>query len=42
MTIEALGMFLDGTKTQYLRTMVRGELLRQFEIFSAELVSATP
>ena len=42
MTLEASGLFGDGTNIQYLDTMLHGEVLRQFEMFSAEVGSATP
>ena len=31
-----------GANIRYLRTLVRGEALRQFDTLSAEVVSATP
>ena len=40
--IEALGLLLPGTNMKFLCTLVRGEELRQFDTFSAEVESTTP
>ena len=42
MTIEASGLLRAGMKIQYLRMMVRGELLCQFYMLSVEIGSLTP
>ena len=39
MTIKASGTLVDITKIKYLRTLVHGEVLRQFEMFSDEVRS---
>ena len=41
MNLKASGMLVAGAKIQYLLILVRGEVLRQFEIFSAERGSTT-
>ena len=41
MTLEASGTLKPGAKIQYLRTLVRGEALRQFDMFYAEVEGAT-
>ena len=40
MTLEASGMLKAGAKVQYICTLVRGEKLRQFDNFSAEVEGA--
>ena len=41
MTIKALEEIFEGSKIQYLCTMVRGEALRQCDMLSSELGSTT-
>ena len=41
-TIEASGTLKYGANIQYLHTLVRGEALRQFDTFSAEVGSDIP
>ena len=40
-TLEASGTILDGTKIQYIFTLVRGEALCQIDMLSAEVGSMT-
>ena len=42
MTLEASGTLQDAAKIQYLRTLVHGEALRQFDMLSADFKSITP
>ena len=42
MTLEASGTLHDAAKIQYVRTLVRGEVLRQFDMLSADFESITP
>ena len=42
MNLEASGMLKSVTNIQYIRTLVRGEALRQFDTLSAEVGSDTP
>ena len=42
MDLEASGTLQDDAKIQYLRTLVRGEALHQFDMISADLESSTP
>ena len=42
MTFEASGKFQDAEKNQYLRTLFRGEVLRQFDMLYADFKSITP
>ena len=37
MTLAASGTLVTGEKIQYLRTLVRGEFLRQFYALSADV-----
>ena len=37
MTLVATGTLEMGAKIQYLRTLVRGEVLRQFDLLSADV-----
>ena len=41
-TLEASGTLKYGAKIQYLRTLLCGEALRQFDTLSAEVGSAAP
>ena len=41
-TLEASGTLQDSAKIQYLRTLVHGEALRQFDMISADFESITP
>ena len=41
-TLEASGTIKYGANIQYLHIMVRGEVLRQFVVLSAEVESASP
>ena len=42
MTPEASGTLDSVAKVQYLRTLVHGEALRQFDMLSSELEITTP
>ena len=42
MTLKALGKNLAGANIQYIRTLLRGEALRQFDTLSADVGSDTP
>ena len=42
MTLKSSGMLKSGAKIQYLCTLIRGEVLRQFDRVSAEVGSVTP
>ena len=42
MTLEASGTLKAGVKVKYLRTLVRGKALRQFDALSAEVEGYTP
>ena len=42
MTLEASGTLKAGVEVQYLSTLVRGEVLRQFYALSAEVEGSTP
>ena len=42
MTLEASGILKPDTNIQYLCTLVRGEVLCQFDTLSAEVGSDTP
>ena len=42
MTLEASGTLKAGVKVKYLRTLVRGKALRQFDVLSAEVEGYTP
>ena len=42
MTPEASRMLKFGTNIEYLRTLILGESLRQFDLLSAEVECATP
>ena len=41
MTLEASRTLYDGLKIQYIHTLVRGEALKQLEMFSVEVGSTT-
>ena len=41
-TLEASGTIKAGANIQYLHTMLRGEVLRQFDALSDEVESAIP
>ena len=41
MTLEASGTLQDDAKIQYLRTLVHGEALRQFDMIYADFESIT-
>ena len=42
MTLEASGMLKDAAKIQYLRTLVRGEVLHQFDMLFADIENGNP
>ena len=42
MTLEASGTLQDAAKIQYLRTLVHGEALRQFDMIYADFEIITP
>ena len=42
MTLETSGTLQDFAKIQYLRTLVRGEVLRQFDMLFADFEISTP
>ena len=39
MTLASSGMLETGSKVRYLRTLVRGEVLRKFDSFSSDVES---
>ena len=41
-TLNASEMFVAGVNIQYLCTLLRGEVLRQFDMLSAEVGVTTP
>ena len=41
-TLESSVSLKDGTKAQYLRMLVHGESLRQFDVLSSDLEGVTP
>ena len=41
-TLKGSRTFQDAAKIQYLRTLVRGEALRQFDMLSADFESSNP
>ena len=41
MILEASGTLDDGAKIQYLRTLIHGEMLRQIDMLSIEVVITT-
>ena len=41
-TLAASGTLEDGAKIQYLRTLVRGEALRKFDLFTDDMEGMNP